>query len=312
MTVCRVCLEPTAEPGTDHPKCLRGLFGVGRPPRLDIDIAKLHTAAQAMVGHTSLSGVQKKISLGLDAKKAALRVVAEGGGYILKPQTGTYPAVPENEHVTTLMARRVGVETAASGLVQLTDGTLAYIARRFDRRPTGEKLHQEDFCQLAGEPPKNKYQGSAERCAKIVRRFASEPLIELLKLYRLLLFAWWTGNGDMHLKNFSLLTAEDGVVRLTPAYDLVSTHLVIPDDPLALTVNGKDQKLARGDWLRLAEHVGLPKKPAERVIAEQAEATPECLDLIGRSFLPSEHRVAYAELVRARTEALGSGEARSR
>ena len=107
MNVCRVCLETTTGELAYHPKCLRRLFDTGKLPTLDINIAKLHTAALAMVGHTSLSGVQKKISLGLAPDKAALTVVADGGGYILKPQTGTYPSIPENEHVTTRIAELV-------------------------------------------------------------------------------------------------------------------------------------------------------------------------------------------------------------
>ncbi|MEM9657544.1 MAG: HipA domain-containing protein, partial [Planctomycetota bacterium] len=112
MTACRICLKPAAGGVAYHKKCLQRLFDTGKLPHLDIDTGKLHTAALAMVGHTSLSGIQKKVSLGLDAKKTLLTVVAEGGTYILKPQTGTYPAIPENELVTTRMAELVGIETA--------------------------------------------------------------------------------------------------------------------------------------------------------------------------------------------------------
>lgn len=303
MTACRICLTLT-QGEAYHKTCLKELFETGKPPQLDIDISKLHTAALAMVGHTSLSGIQKKISLGLDAKKTTLTVMAEGGAYILKPQTGAYPAIPENECVTTRMAELVGIETARSGLVELSDKSLAFIVRRFDRLATGRKVHQEDFCQLAGEPPKNKYDGSAERCVKLINKFASEPLIELLKLYRLLVFTWWTGNGDMHLKNFSLLIDEEGIVRLTPAYDLVSTHLVIPDDPLALTVGGKNQKLGRGDWLRLAEYAGIPESAAVRVLAEQVASTDAAVGLIARCYLPTEMQDAYKSLLVERSDAL--------
>ena len=306
MSVCRVCLETTTGELACHPKCLRRLFDSGKLPTLDINIAKLHTAALAMVGHTSLSGIQKKISLGLAPDKAALTVVAEGGGYILKPQTGTYPSIPENEQVTTRIAELVGIETADSGLVELTDGTFAFIVRRFDRLPKGKKIPQEDFCQLSGQPPKEKYHGSAEQCARIVKQFASEPLIELLKLYRLMLFVWWSGNGDMHLKNYSLLTGDDGIIMLTPAYDLVSTHLVIPNDPLALPVGGKETNLARGDWLRFADYCGLPRRVAERVIDQQVAATDEATKLIARSFLPTDQQTQYTALISTRSERLQS------
>ena len=304
MSNCRVCLEPVSGEAAYHPRCLKTLFDTGKLPILHIDTSKLHTAALAMVGHTSLSGIQKKISLGLTSDRATLTVIAEGGGYILKPQTGTYPSVPENEHVTTRLAELVGIETAMSGLVELTDGTLAFIIRRFDRLSSGKKVRQEDFCQLTELPPKDKYRGSAELCVKTIRQYASEPLIELLKFYRLLVFTWWTGNGDMHLKNFSLLTGEDGIVRLTPSYDLVSTHLVIPDDPLAMPVGGKKTKLARGDWLRLAEHCDLPRKVAERVLQEQFDVADRATKLIEHSFLPADQKTQYEALIRQRTDRL--------
>ena len=307
MNPCRICLEPLRGAPEYHPRCLRALFGSTKVPTLDIEVSKLHTAALAMMGHSSLSGIQKKVSVNLSADRATLNVAAEGGLYILKPQTGTYPAQPENEHVTTQLAKLVGIEVAPAGLVTLKDGTLAYIVRRFDRLADGRKLRQEDFCQLAEQSPKDKYEGSAELCVRLVRKFASEPLIEIRKLYQQLVFNWWCGNGDLHLKNFSLITGEDGITRLTPAYDLVCTRLVIPDDPLALSVGGKKTKLRRGDWLEFAEYCGLPKTVATRILTTQAAATAQATQIIGRSCLPAEQQPPFVELIEQRSEELAGG-----
>jgi len=304
VNTCRVCLEPVRDKPAYHPRCLNELFGTGKVPTIGIDTGKLHTAALAMVGRISLSGVQKKISLGLSVDRTTLTVVAEGSRYILKPQTGVYPSLPENELLTTRLAKLAGIKTAPSGLLELTDGTLAFIARRFDRLPDGGKLRQEDFCQLAQQAPKDKYNGSAERCVRIIEQYASEPLIELMKLYRLLLFSWWSGNGDMHLKNFSLLTGEDDITRLTPAYDLVSTHLVIPGDPLALPIGGKKAHLVRSDWLHLADYCKLPRAIAERILGEQENATEQAMNWVHRSFLPPDQKAAYAALLGERTARL--------
>ncbi|MBX3432378.1 MAG: HipA domain-containing protein [Pirellulales bacterium] len=303
--VCRICLGNLADDGDYHPRCLRALFGTTKVPTLDLETSKLHTAALAMVGHTSLSGIQKKISVSLSADRATLQVAASGGRYVLKPQTGTYPALPENEHLTTQLAKLVDIEVAPNGLVSLKDGTRAYIVRRFDRLPDGHKLRQEDFCQLAQLPPKDKYDGgSAELCVKLIRKYADEPLVELLKLYRLLLFTWWTGNGDMHLKNFSLLTGEDGITRLTPAYDLVCTRLVIPDDQLALPLQGKKDDLRRGVWRRFAEYCGLPEKVALRLLDKQASILNDATALIDRSFLPDDQKESYKRLIDDRSDSV--------
>jgi serine/threonine-protein kinase HipA len=301
--VCRVCLGNLKE-GDYHPRCARGLFRSAKTPSLDIEVSKLHTAALAMVGHTSLSGVQKKISVNLSSDRETLQVAAEGGRYILKPQTETYPAVPQNEHVTTRIAQLAGIEVGAFGMVSLKDASLAYIVRRFDRLDDGRKLRQEDFCQLAEKPPKEKYDGSAELCVKLVQKYASEPLIEILKLFRLLVFAWWTGNGDMHLKNFSLLADEKGLIKLTPAYDLLCTRLVIPDDQLSLSVQGKKDKLNRKVWLEFAKYCRLSQRAASRVLDRQTASLDKANVLIEHSFLPDDQKKDYIDLLSSRTASL--------
>ena len=100
---------------------------------------------------------------------------------------------------------------------------------------------------------REKYEGSAELCIRILRKYATEPLVEIQKLFRTFLFSWWTANGDMHLKNFSLLTTTEGVHRLSPAYDFVCTRLVLPDDDKqALSVGGRDKSLTRRTWFNFA------------------------------------------------------------
>ena len=58
--VCRNCLQEGGGDGGYHVCCLRSLFNSAAAPAIDLETSRLHTAALAMVGHTSLSGVQKK------------------------------------------------------------------------------------------------------------------------------------------------------------------------------------------------------------------------------------------------------------
>jgi serine/threonine-protein kinase HipA len=280
------------------------LFGAGSVPDLDLDLARLHTVALAMVGRTTLSGIQRKISVDLAVERGALRLVLGPGHFILKPQAQTFPEIPQNELLTMRMAGHVGIDVPSCGLVRLRDDTLAYIVRRFDRVHGKRKLRQEDFCQLAEQPPKDKYEGSAELCVRLLRRHASEPLVDVLRLYRLMAFCWWTGNGDMHLKNFSLLTGEDGLHRLSPAYDLVSTTLVIPDDQLALSVGGKRDRLTRKDWLDFAGYGGIPERAALRALATISSSLDECVEMIDRSFLGPSFKNAYRDLLQERARVL--------
>ena len=302
---CLSCLSDVTD-GDYHHRCARALFGTPVVPRIDVELAKLHTLALAMVGHTSISGVQRKISVGMSADRATLQLAVEGGRFILKPQSSAFPHLPENEHVTMRLGALAGLVIPPCGLIALRDGSLAYLVRRFDRLMPAGKLAQEDFCQLAQLSPKQKYEGSAELCARIVRRFASEPGVELLKLFRLVVFSWWTGNGDMHLKNFSLLRGGDGMIRLSPAYDLLCTRLVIPDDLLALPIGGNRGDIRPREWLDYARACGLPPRAGARAMEQPKSVLEPAVALLARSALPPDLRGAYEELLRARAANLGA------
>lgn len=212
--------------------------------------------------------------------------------------------LPENEHLTMRLAKKCGLTIPPCGLVPLRDGTEAYIVRRFDRDETGRKYRQEDFCQLAEKPPKEKYDGSAELAFRLVRRYAVEPGIAALALYKQLLFSWWVGNGDAHLKNLSLLEDKDGRFQLSPAYDLLSTSLVIPDDQLALPIAGKRAGLTRKNWLDLARYAAIPERAAARVLALPTQTLAAAQATIEHSFLPLDQKAAYADLITTRAALL--------
>ncbi|HUF60640.1 MAG TPA: HipA domain-containing protein [Verrucomicrobiales bacterium] len=108
----------------------------------------------------------------------------------------------------------------------------------------------------------------------------------------------------MHLKNFSLLTGEDGITRLTPAYDLDSTRLLMPDDQLALPLQGKRDNLRRGVWRRFAKYCGLPEKVALRVLEKHVSARDKAAALIDRSFLPADQKDAFKRIIDERIESI--------
>lgn len=300
---CYACLGEL-ETGHDyHPKCAKSLFGSAIIPRLDVELGKLHTAALAMIGKTSISGVQKKISVNVSADRLTLQIASERGFYILKPPTDTYPSLPENEHIAMLLAKLSKVHVGEFGLIRIEDG-LAFLSKRFDRTDDGRKLHQEDFCQLESLSPSEKYNGSGELCARIIKRFASEPGIELLKLFEQLVFSWWIGNGDLHLKNLSITVDREGIVKLTPAYDLVSTHLVMEGDPQALPIGGRNRKIQRSTWLKFAKYCGIGDKAASRVLDRQASVLLKAHQLIDNCFLPTPMKEELKNLTTERTESI--------
>lgn len=299
MTACRICLESTGEESPYHPACLESLFGSGALPRLDFSLPSLMRLATDMAGKMSISGMQEKVSLKLSDDKSRLEVAPSGGRYILKPEPSRFAFVPQNEHLTMRLARLVGIEVPPCGLFELTDGAIAYLISRFDRLEDGAKLPVEDFCQLAGKPLRDKYDGSGELCVRILRQFASEPLIEIRKLFQMLLFSWCVSNGDQHLKNFSLFAHADGLRRLTPAYDLICTRLPIPSDrSLALTICGKKSNLNRKLWLDFAGYCQIPERAALRLVTDQINGLEPSVALIQASLLPDDQKADYESIFR--------------
>lgn len=303
--ICRICLTELPEEGNHyHPKCLRELFGTSRQPSIAIDHTKLVEQARAMVGFVSLSGVQQKLSLRLTSNKKSLEVSNSGLQYILKPQVSTYPHLPENEALAMRIARLAGIEVPPCGLIELSDGSLAYISKRFDRGPNGEKFRMEDFCQLAELPPKEKYQGSFEQCAKIVKKYATAPIVQLSKLFKQVTFSWWIGNEDLHRKNLSLLVTTGGDVVLSPAYDIVSSRLHFRERELALKLNGKDKKITLSDWQYFATQCDLKSQVSTKVLEGLVKLTGPACDLIGASILPEDQKQELKELVHQNSRSL--------
>jgi len=299
---CLVCLKPlpASAGGSYHTPCARELFGSRQVPALEVDPANLHLLGQEMAGRVSISGAQKKLALGRTEDRPTLRVVGEGSLFILKPQTEEYPDLPQNEQLCTRMARAVGLRTPPTGLVRLSDGRLALLSRRFDRTPDGHRLPVEDFCQLAGKLPREKYLGSAEQCAKHLLRYSDERVFDAAVLFRSFLFAWWIGNGDLHLKNLALI-GEGGRYRLTPLFDLVCTEIYLRDGRLALTVGGKHGRIRARDWVHLGrDHFRLTDRAVAREIERILEGFRSCIGLVHAVPIRADLKSALQELLRTR------------
>jgi serine/threonine-protein kinase HipA len=317
VSACWICLDlgaPDPPLASYHERCLERLLDVPHAPHIDLDRATLPLATERVVGKFSISGVQPKAQVHLSADRTALEVVAQAGTHILKPQINRFPWVPENEHLSMALARLVGINVPDNGLFMLSDRSVAYVIRRFDRTSENppRKRRQEDFCQLSQRRVEDKYNGSAEECAKLIYRYASHPEIGARQLFRQMLLSYWIGNGDLHLKNLSLVEADDGTFQLSPAYDLLSTWLY-GDSALSLPVSGKKKNINRKNWLKYAEaHCQIPRPEAESIMAEMLACRDAALALVERSALPEASiKQGYQELLEERWRALDGGKARA-
>lgn len=311
MNRCFYCYKELGEGHKDfHPNCARKFFGTADAPLLEYRREDLDAlAAQVIQAQTSLTGVQPKLSLNLHKHKGSNRLTIVGlwGDFIFKPQTDTYPELPENEDLTMHMAEVARIKVVPHSLIRLADNTLGYITHRIDRTKKGEKIDMEDLCQLTLHPTEYKYKSSCEQIAKTIVAYSSMPKLDLVNFMQVLLFSFITGNNDMHLKNFSLYRPKK-LYQLTPAYDLLNVAIVNPKDKeeLALTLNGKKSRLKLSDFLKASATMGIEENVTMQLIASMKNALPAWVELINNSFLSKDMKEAYLELIDKRIKALSN------
>ncbi|MBI5024806.1 MAG: HipA domain-containing protein [Candidatus Omnitrophica bacterium] len=239
-------------------KFIKNMFNASELPIIDFGLEDMSQKAQKLTGKLSISGVQPKLPMKLDKKRNSLIPVADGGEYILKPQNAAFPNIPENEQCCMDLAEEFEIDVPPHCLLSLKDGSLAYIVKRFDRE-SGVKIHQEDFSQIL--EVEDKYKGSVEQIGRKLKEISTAPGYDAQLFFERAVFNFIIGNGDAHLKNYSITYKDKETIRLTPAYDIVCSKLVIPDEAdSALTINGKNNKLKKEDFDKFAEYLNIPPK----------------------------------------------------
>lgn len=310
---CLYCYEELENKKSDfHETCNKKIFGQSETPLLSYSKEQLGKLAEKIIhSQMAVTGVQAKVSLSLNRKEELnqvkkLTIVGLYGDYILKPPSEHYEQLPELEHLTMKLASLCGLKTVPHSLVRLKDNTLCYITKRVDRHKKG-KFHMEDMCQLTERLTEDKYKGSHEQVAKTLLKYSSNPLLDVTNFYELVLFSFFTGNADMHLKNFSILEDANGNYSLSPAYDLLNTALVnlLDKEELALTLNGKKSKFKYNDFLTAFETSGLNKKVLDSTLENFKYCQFEFEKLVMKSFLTQEFKYKYLELLNERFKRLG-------
>ena len=289
-------------------RCNASFFGLNRMPVIELDQDTLEELARksSNMGLT-VPGVQKKLSLHLsDEGSSRLTLVGHPAGYILKPQTEDFEQLPEAEDLVMDIADMMGVKTVPHGLIDV-DGKPAFITGRVDRQ-NDDVYAMEDLCQISERLTEDKYKGSYERCAGVIRQYSKRQGFDLSEFYLILLVCFVTGNSDMHLKNFSLIEQNPGTrdFVLAPAYDLLPVNVIMPEDKeeTALTLNGKRAKLKRQDFIAFAANAGLPDKTAERMIESVISKEEKALTMCDDSSLNSNLKDAMKALIRERCSRL--------
>ena len=293
---CLFCYQELSEERSEyHPKCSKKIFGIPIPPLLEYTNSQMLELAEKIIQtQSTVTGVQAKLSLGLknlSGKEIPQKLTIMGvwGGYILKPPSENYPSLPELEDLTMHLAEIAGIETVPHTLIRLASGELSYLTKRIDRKGR-QKFHMEDMCQLTERLTEAKYRGSYEQIGKALVKYSANPGLDVINFFEQVVFSFLTGNNDMHMKNFSMFKDPKIGYKLSPAYDMVASELVVigDDEEMALSLNGKKKKINRKDFETATSRFEIDRRAFENIFNRFKKALPKWQEFINKSFLKEE------------------------
>ena len=282
-----------------------------------VDLGKLETTSFAEVLAASLDyrhggerhlipGVQPKVSASMLTLPVKVRRHSKGEA-MLKLEPAEYPHLVANELFFMTMAKDCGLEVADVAQVRDREGSPGLVVTRFDRRggPSPTRLHCEDGCQFLDRYAADKYRVSFKDIALGVQLRVTAAKVELPKLLRLLAFSYLIGNGDLHARNVSVLVEPGGLIRLAPAYDLLSTF-PYGDRRLALKVSGRDDNLKRAHLVDLGRQLDLAPAFITRMLDELCDEAPAYIARVADiGFAPKKTR-ALSTVMGKRRDELGA------
>ncbi|MDO4888755.1 MAG: type II toxin-antitoxin system HipA family toxin [Actinomycetaceae bacterium] len=290
--------------GSDLPGAVEVVRDLGSSDGKDFgDSGSVHRALLSRKPRrASLAGMALKFSVRDDGGRLALPAQGEDGDWIVKTPDASYPDLPANEFAVMGLARQVGIEVPHIELRSRdsvddlgpgawpSDETDAYAVRRFDRSAQG-RIHIEDFAQVlnrygAGD---GKYRSNVETVAGLAYR--GKDHASLQEMVRRTVFNLLVGNGDAHLKNWSLIYPDGRRARLSPAYDLVCTSVYLPDaenPALGLPFFGATRlaDVGREHFARLQERLGVGDEDVLDVVDDTVDRFFAIRDVIDAAPAP--------------------------
>jgi serine/threonine-protein kinase HipA len=287
--------------------------GAGFPPGAGDGGAEQAGDGPAQALRFSLAGVQLKFSAVSDGRnRLTIPVSGAGGSWIVKLPSPVHPGVPETEFSMMTLAALIGMDVPRIDLVEIgaignlpegiqAIGSHAYAIERFDRLDDGTAVHMEDFAQVFGVFPDAKYdRGNLRGIARVIAAEGGDD--DIVEFIRRLTFNILIGNADMHLKNWSVVYPDKRHVRLSPAYDFVSTIPYIPGDATNMKISrAKEFSAFTADELaHLAVKASIPSKMAIDTARETVVLFREHWDREARN-LPMSQAVRSAIEIHARS-----------
>lgn len=172
------------------------------------------------------------------------------------------------EYVALQLAKQVGIQVSDSFLHRVL-GKDVLIVERFDRDYLSQgktrKLMLSALSLLNLDEMEARY-ASYKDLAEIVRQHFDQPRLQLLELYKRLVFNILIGNTDDHARNHSAFW--DGhSLKLTPAYDLCPQARIGQEATQAMAIEGAEGNLSKlSNVLSVCEYFQIQKSNAKDII----------------------------------------------
>lgn len=240
-------------------------------------------------GYFSLAGSQAKTALFYDGDRWGVPRGRRPTSHIVKPPMNDLRGVLENEHVCLELARSAGIPAARSWIESFGDQPAIVVERydRVEREGTLERVHQEDLCQALGIPPTEKYENQggpgAPDIIALLQEHSSQPWEDVRTFIEALTLNWIIVGSDAHAKNYSVLLAQRGEVRLAPLYDVISVlpydEFYPPRTKLAMRIGGEYRVgyVRPRHWEELAKNSGLDDDDVLETVDQVIESVRESL-----------------------------------
>ncbi|MCH7784026.1 MAG: HipA domain-containing protein [Bacteroidetes bacterium] len=311
MDYCFGCLKENVKEFCSS--CEKRLFDRSKiNPQLNFNWEAISKVIDGYPAGFSISGVQTKGFIGKATGTELSPILADGESsmYIIKPLLSRFDLPsdsPANEHVTMQIAKQIyGIRTAECCFMKFANGTPAYVTRRFDYNKDEEKLNQEDFASVLQAKKDNG--GRYKYLAKTYEDFKDVlSALNKVQFIKILIFNFLTGNGDAHLKNFSLLETPDGDMQLSPSYDLMNTKIHVKNSPIALNLfrelertslpRGQVYSYAMKDFIELGKRFGISDRLLNKIVKEFEGTEDKMKEMINKSFLSDEAKKKYLETI---------------
>lgn len=313
MANCNGCLKENINGFCSA--CETKLFDRSKVPvQLEFNWSDIQDRILGQPAGFSISGVQPKGFIGRNKNKLLAPNRNVESMYIIKPfldsRRTLYIDSPANEHLTMIMAYQLfNITTAKCGLVRFANGEPAYLTRRFDRDTGGKVLRQEDFASVlnAGSEKNDKglYKYNSFTYEDVGNRL--NP-IDQIRFIRILIYNFLTGNGDVHLKNLSLLESADDGLLLSPSYDLMNTKLHMNDPKIAMNLFKEMERTKQNlltttydykirDFLELGKRIGVRESTLLSIEKEFHAAKANMLLFADKSFLSDAGKLKYKKVI---------------